>query len=241
MPDDLRPVFAGKAPVVMTLDATTARIHWEMIAQPDIYSLSDSRESAGQAPLSDPLDSFLGTSRGFTRQLRTTFAPTPEPPPPPRRVLRVLVVADPQEEDRLPGAEQEGREVAELFRSFNKVWRLPNNSVEVSTLFGPAEATRQAVLFHLTRRHYDILHYAGHCMFDENDHAASGWLFTGGQVLSADELNRIDHIPKFVFSNACESGIRPPPRRQPRPRGPPVSPRRSSPAVWPTSSARRGS
>ncbi|HEX8650587.1 MAG TPA: CHAT domain-containing protein [Pyrinomonadaceae bacterium] len=209
MPDDLRPVFSTNAPIVMTLDATTARIHWEMIAQPDIYSLSDNKDNAGQAPNADPLDSFLGTSRGFTRQLRTTFAPTPEPPPPPRRLLRVLVVADPQEEDRLPGAEQEGREVAELFRSFNDVWQLPDNRVEVVTLFGPGEATRNEVLFHLTRRHYDILHYAGHCMFDKNDPPASGWVFTGGKILSANELNRIDHIPKFVFSNACESGITP--------------------------------
>lgn len=209
MPDDLRPIFSTNAPVVMTLDATTARIHWEMMAQPDIYSLSDDKDTVGQAPKSDPLDSFLGTSRGFTRQLRTNFAPTPEPPPPPRRLLRVLVVADPQEENRLPGAEQEGREVAELFRSFNEVWQLPDNRVEVVTLFGPGEATRNAVLFHLTRRHYDILHYAGHCMFDVNDPSASGWIFTGGKILSANEMNRIDHIPKFVFSNACESGITP--------------------------------
>jgi pimeloyl-ACP methyl ester carboxylesterase len=209
MPDDLRPVFSTSAPVVMTLDSTTARIHWEMIAQPDIYSFSDNDGNGGQATKTDPLDSFLGTSRGFTRQLRTTFAPTPEPPPPPRRLLRVLVVADPQEEDRLPGAEQEGREVAELFNSFNDVWQLPDNRVEVVTLFGPNEATRNTVLFHLTRRHYDILHFAGHCMFNEADPTASGWIFTGGKVLSANELNRIDHVPKFVFSNACESGITP--------------------------------
>lgn len=209
MPDDLRPVFSGDAPVVMTLDSTTARIHWEMIAQPDIYSISDNPGNVGGAPQSRPLESFLGTSRGFTRQLRTTFAPAPEPPPPPRRLLRVLVVADPQEEDRLPGAEQEGREVAKLFRSFNDVWQLPDNRVEVVTLFGPNEATRNEVLFHLTRRHYDILHYAGHCMFDPDDPPASGWVFSGGKILSANELNRIDHIPKFVFSNACESGITP--------------------------------
>src|SRR5918999_5020784 len=29
------------------------------------------------------------------------------------------------------------------------------------------------------------------------------------QRLSANELNRIDRVPKFVFSNACESGITP--------------------------------
>jgi hypothetical protein len=209
MPEDLRPVFSTNAPVVMALDSTTARIHWEMIAQPDIYSISDNSNNAVGASQSRPLDSFLGTSRGFTRQLRTTFAPAPEPPPPPRRLLRVLVVADPQEEDRLPGAEQEGRDVAELFKSFNDVWQLPDNRVEVVTLFGPGEATRNEVLFHLTRRHYDILHFAGHCMFDPDDPPASGWMFSGGKILSANELNRIDHIPKFVFSNACESGITP--------------------------------
>ena len=208
MPDDLRPVFSTNAPVVMTLDATTARIHWEMIAQPDIYSI-DNTDTVSRVPQSGDFDSFLGTSRGFTRQLRTTFAPAPEPPPPPRRVLQVLVVADPQEEDRLPGAEEEGREVAELFRAFNDVWQLPDNRVDVVTLFGPGEATRNEVLFHLTRRQYDILHFAGHCMFDQNDPSASGWIFSGGKILSANELNRIDHIPKFVFSNACESGITP--------------------------------
>jgi pimeloyl-ACP methyl ester carboxylesterase len=208
MPDDLRPLFSTNAPIVMTLDATTARVHWEMMAQPDIYSLSDKNDSDGQELTTDPLNSFLGTSRGFTRQLRTTFARTLEPPPPPRRRLRVLVVADPQEEDRLPGAEQEGREVAELFRSFNTVWK-QENRVEVVTLFGPREATRNEVLFQLTRRHYDILHYAGHCMFDKKEPSGSGWVFTDGAILSANELNRIDHIPKFVFSNACESGITP--------------------------------
>ena len=209
MPDDLRKAFTSNGPVVMTLDATTARIHWEMIAQPDIYSVSAKDGNGSPASTSNPFDSFLGTSRGFTRQLRTSFAPTPEPPPPPSRVLRVLVVADPQDEARLPGAEQEGREVAELFNSFNTVWQAPENRVEVVTLFGPNEATRNAVLFHLTSRRYHILHFAGHCMFDQSDPSASGWIFTGGKVLSANELNRIDHIPKFVFSNACESGITP--------------------------------
>lgn len=39
--------------------------------------------------------------------------------------------------------------------------------------------------------------------------AASGWLFGKGEVLSTSELNRIDRIPKFIFANACESGVMP--------------------------------
>jgi CHAT domain-containing protein len=56
---------------------------------------------------------------------------------------------------------------------------------------------------------FDVLHYAGHCKYDQQKPSASGWIFTGGKRLSANELNRVDHIPKFIFSNACESGITP--------------------------------
>jgi pimeloyl-ACP methyl ester carboxylesterase len=209
LPDDLRSVFSTNAPVVMTLDSTTARIHWEMIAQPDLSGRTDRNDTTGTPPTpSECFDSFLGTSRGFTRQLRAAFAPPPEPPPPPRRVLRVLVVADPWAERPLPGAQQEGEDVANLFKAFNTVWSKSQHQVEVVSLIGPEAATRNAVLFHLTcRGPYDILHYAGHCMYDKAEPSSSGWLFTGGKVLSANELNRIDRIPKFVFSNACESGI----------------------------------
>jgi CHAT domain len=37
----------------------------------------------------------------------------------------------------------------------------------------------------------------------------SGWLFSNGSLLTAPELNRLDRVPRFVFSNACESGITP--------------------------------
>jgi hypothetical protein len=122
----------------------------------------------------------------------------------------VLVVADPAEDMPLPGAEEEGVEVADLFESFNTLYEnVSENRVEVVRLFGPREATRTNVLRHLMLRSYDVLHFAGHCVYDPEAPAASGWIFTGGKRLSAREMNRIDRIPKFVFSNACESGITP--------------------------------
>ena len=74
---------------------------------------------------------------------------------------------------------------------------------------GPTEATRTRVLEHLMMRRYDVLHFAGHCVFDKENPALSGWLFHKGkgQRLSAYELNRVDRVPRFVFSNACESGV----------------------------------
>ena len=212
VPVELRAQFSTDAPLVMMLDSTMARIHWEMVAQPDLASRegdsSVAPRQSGKRSEFDP-DRFLGTGRGFTRQLRTTFAPPPEPPPPPRRIMRVLVVADPAEGAHLPGAEEEGVEVADLFDSFNVVYeKLSSNRVEVVRLFGPYAATRTNVLRHLMLHSYDVLHFAGHCTYDENP-AASGWIFSKGQLISPNEFSRIDRVPKFVFSNACESGITP--------------------------------
>ncbi len=220
IPSDLRPQFFTRDPLVMLLDSNTARIHWEMVSQSDWEVLSSSSfdplafeqlDLLGRRRSDESfnVDAFLGTCRGLTRQLRTPFAPPPEPPPPPRRVLRVLVVADPAEDAPLPGAQKEGVEVADLFEAFNSAPHRVGNRVEVTRMIGPAVATRTNVLREVMSRSYDVLHYAGHCTYNKDDPPASGWVFSGGELLSAFELNRIDRIPKFVFSNACESGITP--------------------------------
>ena len=36
-------------------------------------------------------------------------------------------------------------------------------------LIGPEQATRTEVLEHLMLRRYDVLHFAGHCIFDEKN------------------------------------------------------------------------
>jgi pimeloyl-ACP methyl ester carboxylesterase len=216
MPDDLRGYLYGKAPLVLMLDATTARIHWEMVAQPEVTTAPDMTAFDGVQEVGGDIykKGFLGTTRGLTRQLRTTFAAPPEPPPPPRRVLRVLVVADPAADAHLPGAQEEGVEVADLFESYNLAYQDdPEHSyIQVKRMFGPLEATRTNVLRELMSRSYDVLHYAGHCVFQwDGNPDASGWIFSAKEreLLSAYELNRIDRVPKFVFSNACESGITP--------------------------------
>ena len=204
-PADLQQLLSSNAPLVLTCDSTVARIHWEMVAQPD------PRTGGGIA--SEPNRTFLGIHRGFTRQLRTIFAPPPEPPPPPNRVLRVLIVGDPAADNPLPGAQKEAVLVRDLFEKFKQLVNQAQDKkvggVEIVALLGPSEATRTRVMQELILKSYDVLHYAGHCMYDKQKPSASGWIFTGGKRLSANELSRIDRIPKFVFSNACESGITP--------------------------------
>jgi len=195
LPRDLRDVISQESlPVVLTVDATTARIHWEML----------SLEQAGTTVEFKP-EAFLGSRAGLTRQLRTTFAQLPEPPLLAGRTLRVLVVADPAEDAPLPGAQEEGEAVAAIFEEFGRHGR----PVEVLRLFGPGQATRVNVLDQLINHRFDILHYAGHCFFDPKDPPSSGWVFSNGHILRAYELSRVDRVPRFIFSNACESGITP--------------------------------
>lgn len=195
VPTELRgTVVQPGVPTVLTVDATTARIHFELAA----FSAAAGNDEFGAG-------AFLGTSASLTRQLRTTFAPLPEPPIVAGHTLRVLVIADPCAEAPLAGAQEEGEAVAELFEQFG----IAGADVEVVRLLGPSEATRVAVLDCLVNQHFDIVHYAGHCFFDVEDPRRAGWLFSNNEVLSADELNRIDRVPRFVFSNACESGITP--------------------------------
>ncbi|MGZ5022338.1 MAG: CHAT domain-containing protein, partial [Chthoniobacterales bacterium] len=154
LPDDMRDmIFRQSAPIVLALDATTARIHWEMMAD----------QAAGTTTDFAP-EHFLGTLYGLTRQLRTTFAQLPEPPILSGRALRVLVVADPDEDAPLPGAQEEGEAVAAIFEEFG---RDPVRQVEVVRLFGPGQATRVAVLDQLINHRFDMMHYAGHCFFNE--------------------------------------------------------------------------
>ena len=112
-PADLQQLLSSNAPLVLTCDSTVARVHWEMVAQPDL------RAAAGTA--SQPDRTFLGIHRGFTRQLRTAFAPPPEPPPPPNRVLRVLIIGDPAADNPLPGAQEEAMLVRDLFKKFKQL------------------------------------------------------------------------------------------------------------------------
>lgn len=177
IPDELRAQLYNHAPLVMLLDSTTARIHWEMVAQPELMISPVEDRAADEDGRSVDSNSFLSTSRGFTRQLRTTFAPPPEPPPPPRRVLRVLVVADPAADAHLEGAQEEGVAVADLFESFNSIHKemTGQTRVEVKRLFGALEATRTNVLRELMLRSYDVLHFAGHCVYQwDGDPTLSG-------------------------------------------------------------------
>jgi hypothetical protein len=197
-PSDLRQTLFGGAAIVLTCNAQAAQVYWELAAQP-----SGDEQIFGLADLP-----YLGLVRGLTRQLKTVLAPPPGATPPPGRHLRILLVADTCKEHPLPGAREEAELLQSLFAKINA--NHPENHISLTTLIGPSKATTLDVLLGINSYPpFDVLHYAGHCVYDKANPENSGLLFSEGDRLTASDLNRIDRTPKLVFANACESGVLP--------------------------------
>jgi len=205
LPDDLRRVLYSSKHLVLYLDATTARIYWELVARSGVAPRSYEAQESAELPWADH---FFSTAQGITRRLQIGLRQRSSAPLR-RGVLRVLIVADPADDAPLPGAAEEGVAVADLFEAFD-TWASDSQGpvrAEVVRLIGPHEATRTNVLFELLARAYDVLHFAGHYYFNREWPDRSGWVFSGGQIMSARVLNRLDRVPRLVMSNAAESGV----------------------------------
>jgi hypothetical protein len=120
------------------------------------------------------------------------------------KTLDILLVVNPTED--LDGAEREGGIVRQLVRDVPEV--------KVTEVAGKA-ATRDRLLQEFQSGAYDVIHYAGHAMFDSNDPGRSG-ILCSDSVLSGQELAVIGNLPALVFFNACESGrVRKAPKEAP--------------------------
>jgi len=201
IPQDVQDKLTGPSPVVLACDSNVAQLHWELMVSP-----SSAGAQIGLAT------SFLGVSMGVTRQLRNAFVGPPEPPPPASRRIRVLIIADTDSKRPLPGAALEGEQLKNLLESMNNDLqsRGAKTRIEIEPLIGPGNATCAQVLKRLfSYPPYDIVHYSGHCDYVKEKPSSSGWMFENGLKITANELSRLDRVPAFVFSNACESGVTP--------------------------------
>ena len=192
IPEDFRSPLQSQAPLVLALDRKAAEICWEMFVP-----LIEDRPQ--ELPDDDHVDTgaFWAISRGLTRQLQTPFAPPPEPLTL-RNEFRILVVVGPG----LQGAIEEGRKLAKLFKSHSDK---AGRKIRCDYLEGD-ESTPMEVLKHLMLGAYDMLHVAAHCWIEGKNAHRSGWILKGGK-LTIRELKPLDRVPKFIFANACQSGV----------------------------------
>lgn len=189
MPEDFRRLLDGGGPLTLILDRSTASFPWEMAC-------------FGSAQGS----TFFGPGLQLTRQFRTMLSAAPGIRPPLNRNLRVLVVADPAPEPelQLPGARQEGREVVTVLNEMARKFKV---TLDVIDRVGPTECDPVEILALLLNEDFDIVHFAGHGIFDERNPSHGGWVFSKDCILSAREIFRARRVPRLVFANACFSAV----------------------------------
>lgn len=192
IPQDFHALISEEEYLTIILDRSTASFPWEMACF---------RSARGV--------SYFGPDRRLTRQFRTTLSAAPGTAPPLNHTLKVLIIADPapEEELRLPGARREGQAVLEKLNEFKKT--RTDLDIEIVDRIGSSACDPVDILSLILSDEFDIIHFAGHGIFDESDPANSGWIFGRDRIISAQEIFRARRVPRLVFANACFSaGLR---------------------------------
>lgn len=215
IPDDFQRLIETGDPLTLVVDATTACYPWEMAG------FKGHRDTC-----------FFGTHLKLARQFRTDQAVVPGIAPPLNHSLKVLVIADPAPGGwQLPGARQEGQAVLDVLQRVKSAWgkRLElsvtarigsyaeRDQPELAKLLidlrqaGPMIESAEPcdpleLLALLVNEAYDVVHYAGHGVFDPAAERM-GWVFENECVLSAAEIFRVRQVPRLVFANACLSSV----------------------------------
>jgi len=189
-PEDFCQLIDGDKPLTLILDRSSAAFPWDMTCL----------HSAGKRV-------FFGPDLKLTRRFRTMLAAAPGIAPPLNQSLKVLVIADPAPEPelQLPGARREGRKVAEVLENARK--QNGKLQLEVVSRIGADECDPVEILALILNEEFDIVHFAGHGVFDEANPAHSGWVLGRDCILSAQEIFRARRVPRLVFANACFSAV----------------------------------
>ncbi|MGA1796327.1 MAG: CHAT domain-containing protein [bacterium] len=110
--------------------------------------------------------------------------------------IRMLILADPKND--LPKSYQEGILLHKKLENWGDL--LDVNIV--TTSIDSKMVSRQIF-------EYDILHYAGHAVYNQDNPDMSGWVLEDG-TLSAQRIMQLagckKPLPGLIFSNACQSG-----------------------------------
>ncbi len=109
--------------------------------------------------------------------------------------LKMLTLADPRGD--LDSAYKEGVSLRKEIDRYKDKIHLDLRTTEVNLDYAKSNI-----------RDCDILHYAGHANYNEENPSDSGWSLSDGELTANDifELGASAPMPSLVFSNACQSG-----------------------------------
>src|SRR5581483_11423344 len=151
---------------------------------------------------------YFGPDLKLTRQFRTLLSSAPGIAPPLNNQLRMLVIADPapEPEFQLPGAREEGQAVVTLLRDIQQRQK-GRLHLEIVDRIGALQCDPVELLALILNGGFDVIHFAGHGVFNESNQGLSGWVFGKDCLLSPREIFRARSVPRLVFANACFSAV----------------------------------
>jgi hypothetical protein len=168
--------ISAERPLVFLTEGRAAAIAWEMLVRP-----GDGRP--------------LGIEPGVARMFATLLGASSAVEAPVRRRAALLIADTTNDLPSLPGAQREIHSLGQFLMS--QGW-------DVTRLVGPNIATRAAVMTNLLVREYDVVHFAGHDVYNPASPSSSGWAFAGGTI-GAREIGQMKRVPRLVFSNSGEA------------------------------------
>ena len=162
--------------ILWVVDKFSASIPWELIM-----------DKTGKE---QPLCINAGMIRQLTtRDSRIKVFPSGE--------RNALVVADPELNgflSQLGGAYREGIMATDM---------LKNNAYNTQSLL---KSNAGEILKELMCRNYQVIHLAGHGVFDPEKPEATGMVIGNGAFLTVAEIAQMDTVPELVFVNCCYLG-----------------------------------
>jgi hypothetical protein len=147
-------------------------------------------------------EDFLALDRPMARMPvgRSRARRTPPSEAIPHR-RRVALIASAGPDNELHGCVNEVQTIADRLRS---TW---GDEVSVDMYVSGTDSAPTGARFRtlLMSSDYDIIHYAGHAVFDRERPDQSGLILDGAEVCFAQKIQRLLQGSPLVFLNACES------------------------------------
>ncbi|WP_282124459.1 CHAT domain-containing protein [Algibacter mikhailovii] len=177
VPNDFKNRFRNQDKLLLKLDKYAAQIPWELLHD------SSSTEIPGSV------------TSGFIRQLVTEDAVNYNQVA--LNNIEALIVGDPLYNQNdlppLPAAKDEA------------IWitnKLKLSGFNTNALIN---STAKHIMMELFNKHYKIMHFAGHGIYDP-DNCNVGIAIGNGICIDPAMINQIGYVPEFVFINCCFSG-----------------------------------
>jgi hypothetical protein len=188
-PDRMRNYLSSN-PCSLTITTDDLELPWELMYDDSL------EESASEAGLG-----FLCLQRPIARMPMGRAFPRLRPVTQQRDKLRFLLVyADP---DGNLGAA--GQEVDKIKAALEGGPGSSDENIEVTTL-KREEVTGEKLNRALLTGRYDVIHFAGHAYFSEEDPDLSGLVLHGHERFLSQKIERFVEGQPLVFLNACQTG-----------------------------------